>query len=189
MFFGIDVARISYVFIINFFARLISILSSAAAPSEIAAGFSMGIFLGLCPSLALSILAYLLLIIFNVNITTALFALAFFRIVAYAVAPLLHSLGYFVLAGIPVLHGFWTALYNTPFIPFTGYNNTVVMGGLICSLVIFVPCYFLAMKGVIEYRKHYDGLVRRWKVLRIITTSQWYRNFMQFRRLGDKLWS
>ena len=55
-------------------AKLVKILRSAASPNQIAAGFIIGMIIGLTPLWTLhNLILFVLLIILNVNIASALF--------------------------------------------------------------------------------------------------------------------
>ncbi len=175
-------------FVVEFLARLISVLRAAATPGQIGAGFVLGMAMGFTPSTVISVLIVLVLIVFNVNITAALFASALCRVAAYLFDPLFHSLGYFLLAGISGLRPLWTLMYNTAFVPFTGFNNSVVMGGGAISLLLALPAYLGVRHGVIVYRERYDERVRNSKVVRVIQASALYKWYHVLRRIGDRLW-
>ena len=49
--------------------------------------------------------------------------------------PVFHSVGYVLLRDLDVLSGFWTFLFNLPIFPLTRFNNTVVLGCFVFSLV------------------------------------------------------
>ncbi len=41
----------------------------------------------------------------------------------------------------------WTAWYNTPLLPYTNFNNTIVLGSVVAWVVLAVPIYFAAKWG------------------------------------------
>jgi uncharacterized protein (TIGR03546 family) len=175
-------------FLLDFLARVVAVLRAAATPAQIAAGFVLGMAIGFTPSIAIAVLIALLLIVFNVNLTAAFLAIAVFRAIAWLFDPLLHWLGYTVLVDLSILRPLWTALYDTPFVAFTGYNNTVVMGGLVLSTVCAVPVYTWVRRSIVVYRERYDEKVKRSKVVRIIRATPVYRWYEHLRRIGDELW-
>jgi len=172
---------------IQFLSKLIKILRSAASPSQIAGGFILGFLIGMSPSL-LSLLNFFLIfliIILNVNIATALFAFAIFSAFAYLMDPVFHSLGYTLLADAETLKGMWTFMYNAPFIPFTRFNNTVVMGSLTVSLLLLFPLFYLVKKFIINYREKYEPKVKNWKWIKLLKSSQIYKMYERLKFLGD----
>ena len=43
------------------------------------------------------------------------------------------------LLGAPSLRPLWTSWYNTPLVPYTNFNNTVVLGSVVAWLVLAHP--------------------------------------------------
>lgn len=173
--------------IFEFLARLVAVLRAAATPAQIGAGFALGMVIGLVPSLPLTFAGALALIVLNVNLTAAFLAMALFGALAWLGDPLFHSLGYFLLVDLSSLRTLWVQLYNTPFIPYTGFNNTVVLGSLLTGLILAVPAFVLAKRGVIVYRRDYDEKVVNLKVIRYLRTTIIYRWYVKLTRLGEKL--
>jgi uncharacterized protein (TIGR03546 family) len=78
------------------------------------------------------------------------------------------------------LRPLWTSLYNTPLVPYTNFNNTVVLGSLVSWLVLAVPIFFAARYGVARYRATLGERVRHSRLYKAVTASQaynWYRLF------------
>ncbi len=174
-------------FVIQFISKFIKILRSAASPSQIAGGFILGMTLGLLPSLInpLSILIVLLIIILNVNLATAIFSYAIFSAIAYLADTLFHSVGYVVLVDFTAIRGLWTTLYNSPFVPYTGFNNTLMMGSLLISIILLYPMFLLIKKSIIAYREKYEPKVQNWKWIKLIKSSQLYNFYERLKFLGD----
>jgi uncharacterized protein (TIGR03546 family) len=85
-------------------------------------------------------------------------------------------LGYAFLSA-PALAPLWTELYNTPVLPWTGFNNTVLLGGLIFGLVMFVPIYIYAKKGAVVYNERFKVKVMNSKLAKGLKGSwlmDWY---------------
>jgi len=172
---------------IQLVSKFIKILRSAASPSQIAGGFILGFLLGMSPSLLslLNLFIILLIIILNVNLATALFAFALFSAFAYLMDPVFHSLGFALLVDVEGLKSFWAFLYNAPFVPFTRFNNTVVMGSLSISLVLLFPLYYFTKRFVVTYREKYEPRVKTWKWVKLLKSSQIYQMYERLKFLGD----
>jgi uncharacterized protein (TIGR03546 family) len=172
---------------LQFISKLIKILRSAASPSQIAGGFILGFIIGMSPSVfsLFNFFLIFLIIILNVNIATALFSFALFAAISYLVDPVFHSLGYLMLADLQGLKGLWTFMYNAPFIPYTRFNNTVVMGSLTVSLLLIFPLFYLVKKFVINYREKYEPKVKNWKWIKFLKSSQIYQMYERLKFLGD----
>ena len=90
------------------------------------------------------------------------------------------SVGMLALLEAPGLRGMWTAWYNTPLLPYTNFNNTVVLGSVVGWLLLTVPIFFAARYGVARYRATIGERVRQSRLYKAITASQvynWYRLF------------
>ncbi len=174
-------------FVIQYISKLIKILRSGASPAQIAGGFILGMMLGLSPSFftLTNLFLILLLIILNVNLATAIFSYAIFSGVAYLLDPLAHSLGYHLLVKTGALRSLWTSLYNSPLVPFTRFNNTVVMGSFVISLLLLLPLYFLSKYAVVQYRKKLEPKVQNWKFMKLLKSSQIYQLYEKVKLIGE----
>jgi uncharacterized protein (TIGR03546 family) len=56
-----------------------------------------------------------------------------------------------------------------PFVPFTGFNNTLVAGGLVAGIVLWIPVYFLIRPLVPFYRKSLGPKIKNLKLVQNIT--------------------
>jgi len=163
------------VLLLKFLSKLILILREGASPAQIAGGLTLGMSLGLMPLLNLySFFILLLLLLLNVNLSIAIFSWTVFGLFSYLLDPIFHDIGYFFLVEVPSLRNFWTTLYNIPIIPFTHFNNTVVLGSFIVSLVLSIPLFLLARIGVIQYRTQLDTKIQKLKIVQMIKASKLY---------------
>ncbi len=172
--------------IIKLLGKLLKALRSDASPKQIAGGFVLGMILGLTPFWSLhNLIVILLIILVRVNISIAIFSFLVFSSIAYLVDPLFHNLGYFILVDVTFLRGLWIALYNIPILALSNFNNTVVMGSLIVSLLLIFPMYPLTEKGVVLYRERIDSKVQKWKITKIMKSSKIYTIYTKIRKFGD----
>ncbi len=159
----------------KFFNNTIKILRSDDSPNQIAMGFALGMILGFTPFRTLhNMLIILILIIFNINLGSALFSFAIFSGFAYLFDPLFHNFGYYLLMDVQWLHGLWTALYQFPIVALSRYNNTVVTGSFVISIIIFIPVFLFAKYFVLYYRQHLDPIIEKSKIVKIIKASKFY---------------
>jgi uncharacterized protein (TIGR03546 family) len=75
----------------------------------------------------------------------------------------------------------WTSLYNTPIVPLTNFNNTVVLGSLVFALLAFLPLFLAARYGVTRYRATVGERVRQSKWYRALTATKVYNVYRMFR--------
>ena len=168
-------------------AKLVKVLRSGEDPRQIAAGFMLGMMLGLLTFKTLIAAPLLLiLILFNVNLASAIIGLFIFRIIGYFADPLLHSLGYRVLVDYPGLHGFWKTLASMRVVPFTRFNNTLIMGRLIIAVVLAFPLFWGVKRLIIAYREGYQEKVQDWKIIKILKGSALFRFLSGVEKLGGR---
>lgn len=173
-------------FILEFLAKLFKILRSEASPNQIAAGFVLGMIIGLTPFLTLhNLIIIVLIIIVKVNIGMAIFAFVIFSGVAYLLDPLFHDLGYFLLVDVTALKGLWTALYNFPLVALSRYNNTVVIGSLAVTLILIIPMFPFARYFVKVYRAKIDPRLQKLKIVQIVKGSKFYSIYEKIRGVGN----
>ena len=138
---------------VKWIASLIVAINANNRAGEIAAGVSCAVLLALIPAgnllwFALFVVTFLL----KINIAGELLFLALFKLLAPLADGLLHRLGALIL-NQPALAGGFTAAYNLPVLPLSRFNNTVVMGGLIAGLLLWIPVFLLFRWLVILYRR------------------------------------
>ncbi|NLT49573.1 MAG: TIGR03546 family protein [Ignavibacteria bacterium] len=162
-------------FTIKFLAKLFSILRSGASPAQISWGIVFGMIMGLTPVLSLhNLVLVFLMIIFEINISMALFSMAIFSGIAYIFDPYFHSLGYYILVDVGSMQETWNNFYNIPILALSRFNNTIVMGSLAASLALVIPVFFLGKQFVVVYRTKVDPYVEKWKVMKMIKSSKFY---------------
>jgi uncharacterized protein (TIGR03546 family) len=163
-------------------SKLVSILRSADSASGIAWGFALGAVLGLTPFLGLHTAVVVLLIcVLRVNAAAALLAWLLFGAVAWALDPVFHALGFFALTGIPAAEPLWTDLYNAPLAPLTRFNNTVMMGSLIVSLLLLIPNFLLFRAFVLRYRESWNAKIQKWRVVQALKASGAVQTLLRIR--------
>jgi uncharacterized protein (TIGR03546 family) len=74
----------------------------------------------------------------------------------------------------------WTALANTPGVPLTNFNNTIVLGSVVVWIVAWLPVFFLARWLVATYRATVFERLKRTKVFKAVTASKLYNLYRVF---------
>ena len=162
----------------------IRLLHSETDPRQISLGFALGMIPGFTPFKSLHNLVVLFaLFFFRVNIGAAMLAWAVFSILAFALDPLFHRFGLFLLTGVTSLQGLWTALYNAPLVPYTRFNNSVLMGSLIFSLLAFYPVYWGGKLMVVKYRETVMERLNRLKIVQVFRASDLYKWYSRYSKL------
>ena len=172
--------------ILKIIGKFIKVLRSSAAPAQIAWGFALGSIIGLTPLRNLhNLLVVILIVILNVNISAAMLAFLVYSLFAWLLDPLFHSIGYVVLVNIAALQPLWTSLYNATIAPFMRFNNTVVMGSVLFSLIALAPNYFAFKWFVKRYRESWSEKIKKWKITKMMMGSKIVKYYLKIRDLGE----
>jgi uncharacterized protein (TIGR03546 family) len=149
--------------------KLIVALNGNAKRSQIAAGFAWGLLLGLVPvGNFFWIVLFLVSFFFKHNHGSKLLAMVIVKLLSPLIAPPLDLLGWEVLH-IESLEPLYTSWYNMPFVPFTRFNNTLVAGGLVGGIVLFIPAFIVFFGLVALYRKTIARKLRESKLVKGIS--------------------
>ena len=167
--------------LIKLIQSLFGALHSEGTPGQLAAGIVLGAFLGLTPLFNLhNAVVFALLVLLNVSFAGGLLGWALFVPVGFLLDPLFDWIGHSLLLA-PSLRGLWTSMYNTPIVPLTNFNNTVVLGSFVFALLSAVPFFLLLRWAVARYRVTVGERVRQSKFYKAVTASKVYNVYKLFR--------
>ncbi len=168
-------------------AQLLAVLNSETHPGQISLGFCFAMVAGLTPFLSLhNLLVLLLVLVIRVNLSAFLLGLPLFSGMAFGLDPLFHRIGLAALTN-GSLEGLWTALYNSTLWRLEHFNNSIVMGSLLFSLVSFVPLYLLSNVAIRRYRAHVLAWVEKTRVMQFLKASRFYNLYQSFSGMGGGL--
>lgn len=160
--------------------NLIRLLHSDTGQNQVASGLAFGVFLGFAPFLSIqTFLVLLITFIFRVQLGAVFISAFFFKFIAYLMDPVADPLGRTLLEN-PSLRPLWTFMYNVPLLPMTRFNNSIIMGSLVISLILCPVLFVVFRKLVIQYQ---STLVRRleatraWKVFKATKFYLWYKKY------------
>jgi uncharacterized protein (TIGR03546 family) len=160
------------------------LLNSDTGNVSLAAGMTCGFILGMTPVLSLhSLLIFLIIFFFRIQIGAAFATAFFFKFVAFLLDPVFHSVGSYLLE-MKSLEPFLTQLFNMPIIPYTRFNNSIVMGSAVITFSL-APFVFIASQIFIN--KYRESIVARfqttkfWKVVQTTKLYQWYYKYDQYK--------
>jgi uncharacterized protein (TIGR03546 family) len=160
---------------------IIKTLHSAGTPGQVAAGMALGSAMGLTPILSLhNLVIFSLLVLLNVSFGGGMLGWALFVPIGFLLDPLFDKIGLSLLTA-PSLRPLWTDWTNTPILPFTNFNNTIVLGSFVSWVVLAIPIFFAARYGVARYRATVGERVRQSRFYKAITASQAYNVYKMFR--------
>jgi len=149
-------------------AKLILALNGNVSKSQLAAGFAWGALLGLIPmGNFFWIVLFLVSFFFSHNHGSKIFSMAIIKLISPLIVMGVDFVGWQVLH-IEALRPLFTTMYNMPFVPFTKFNNTLVAGGIVSGIVLWLPVFFLFLAIIPIYRNNIAPKIRNSKVVRTI---------------------
>lgn len=157
--------------------QLIKGLTAETTPAQIGAGITIGFLIGLMPKATLT--AQLLIVVLmatRVNIPMGMLAVLAVSLLNPLLDKVTDPIGYALLTS-EALRPFWTKLYNMPVMPWTGFNNTVVPGGLALGAVLAAPVYFAGRSFGVFYNEKLRERVTGSKLVKGLKASwlfDWY---------------
>jgi uncharacterized protein (TIGR03546 family) len=161
----------------------IKLLNSDTGNISLAAGMTCGFILGMTPTLSLhSLVVILILFFFRIQIGAALIMAFFFKFVAFILDPLFHIVGSKFLQ-MESLHGVFTTLYNMPLVPYTRFNNSIVMGSAVVTFTLSPIVFIASQYFIVKYRQVVVARFKTtkiWKAVEATKFYQWYYKYDQY---------
>ncbi|MCL2602141.1 MAG: TIGR03546 family protein [Treponema sp.] len=149
-------------------AKLIVALNTNLGRDQIAAGFAWGLLVGLIPAGNIFwIVLFAASFFFKHHHWSKMLVMVILQLVSAAVVPLVDSIGWEILY-IGALQPFFTALYNMPFMPLTRFNNTLVAGGIVSGVVLWLPAFFLMYALIPLYRNKFAARIKNSKLVQSV---------------------
>lgn len=163
--------------------QFLKLLNSDTGTLQIAAGIAAGFVLGMTPAFSLqTVLIFVCIFLFRIQIGAAFLAAFFFKFIAFLLDPAFDAVGFWVL-NLPSLQSFFTSLYNMPIVPFTRFNNTIVMGSGVISILLSPVVFFISLFVVKQYRVQIYEKLKKTKFSKLIQATslyKWYYKYNEF---------
>ncbi len=155
-------------FILKQIVKFLSVLNSNKKPDELAGGMAFAFLLALIPAGNLTWWFILFFTYFlKVNFGIEMLFLLIFKLIVFVVAGPQNVLGVWILSQ-PSLQGIFTSWSNIPIVPFTRFNNGLVMGGFVAGVLLWAPMFFLFKSLVEVYRKKLQNKFANSKFIKAI---------------------
>lgn len=158
----------------------LKMLNSETGQNQIAAGIAAGFILGMTPLLSLqSLLIFAFIFVFRIQAGAAFTAAFFFAFIGWALDPVFHLIGSAVLE-TPSLQGVFTTLYNLPLVPLTRFNNSIVMGSAVVTIIASPLVFWLSRLLIVKYREIFVTKFKQtkfWKAIQATSLYQWYYTY------------
>ncbi|MEL3908791.1 MAG: TIGR03546 family protein [Treponemataceae bacterium] len=129
-----------------------SSLNRNAHPGDIAHAVALGLMLAILPkdnTLWIALFAFSIFI--RMNKGAFFLSFIFLGFITPFWDVLIERLGFWVLS-LPFLQNFYAMLDKIPFVGLTKFYNTMVAGGLLLGLILYIPVYILTRLLVRLYR-------------------------------------
>lgn len=158
----------------------LKLLNSETGHNQLAAGIAAGFILGMSPMLSLqAMLVLMVILLFRVQMGAAFLAAFFFAFLHWCLDPVFHSIGSAAL-GAESLKGLWTTLYNMPLVPLTRFNNSIVMGAGIVTIIASPFVFFISGVLIVKYRQTVVERFKQtkfWKAVKATSLYSWYYTY------------
>ena len=144
---------------------VVRLLSDTTSSPQLAYGFALGMLIGLVPKANLiALILSTVLVATRANLGAAALGTVIFSWLGMVLDPLSHQIGLGLLTW-GMLEPMWTSLYGLPLIPWTHFNNTVVLGSLLLGASLFFPVYFFSRLAIDRYRPQVEEFITKHRVL------------------------
>ncbi len=166
--------------IIKQFINFVKLLHSENGTKQIAWGLTLGVILGFSPFFSLqTFFVFLILFAFRVQIGAAFLSAFVFKFIAYLIDPAANLLGKWALED-QTLRPIWTMLYNMPIIPYTRFNNSIIIGSFLFAVLLSPFFYFGFIKLIQKYRttivQKFESS-KAWKAFKSTRFYIWYSKY------------
>lgn len=173
--------------LIKTFAKFLNLLNSETSPSQISAGFCFGMIVGLSPFFTWhNLIVFFVVALLRVNFSMFFMSTALFAILGFFLDPLFDAFGYWILVDLSFLRSLWVSISSAPILPFFRLNNTVVIGSLALSLILFIPGFFCFRFAIIQYRSRWKAKIASSKFMKALKGTKFYGFYEKYRSLKAK---
>ncbi|MBO4758610.1 MAG: TIGR03546 family protein [Spirochaetaceae bacterium] len=144
---------------LKYFIKMLKALNANSHPGELAHAFAFGLLLGFLPKTsALWYIIFIISLFLRINKGFFFISIILGSLLAPLFDPLFDNIGYFVLT-LPQLASLFRSWLDIPFVAFTRFNNSIVAGSLVFSIIAYIPFYILARLFVSLWRKTLQPLL------------------------------
>jgi uncharacterized protein (TIGR03546 family) len=148
-------------------------LVAESTPGQLALGFALGVLIGFVPKgNLLALVLGIILAASRANLGIAAATILVVSFISPFFDPLSHQIGTWLLAH-PSLTSVWTELYNTPVMPWTAFNNSIVLGSFIVGVAALYPAYRLSRPVFEKYSEKLTVWAKRFWLTRLLMGVEW----------------
>ena len=143
-------------------------LITEATPNQLAWGFALGVLIGLVPKGNLIAISLgIILAASRANLGVAAATILACSFLSPMLDPASDVVGGWLLSH-PDLQSMWTSLYNKPLMPWTDFNNTVVLGSLTIGVLALYPLYRISHLAFDRYVERVSNWAKKFWLVRVL---------------------
>lgn len=166
---------------------ILKLLNSETSPIQMGAGIAFGMILGLTPLMSLhNLVIFLLVCLLRVNFSMFFLSWGWFSVLGFLLDPIFDGVGYWALVDLKSMRPFWIQITSGAIWPFFRFNNTIVMGSLLVSLILLIPVWILSIFLVKAYRAHWREQIRDSKFMKVLKATPLYGLYDKYQNLRQK---
>lgn len=160
-------------FLIRPFRMMLKAVLGEAKAGQLALGFAFGLWIGMVPKGNLTaVFLGVVMATTRANLGIATATILITSLASMGLDPVFDSVGSFLLS-LPSLQRFWTQLYNMPVAPWTGFNNSIVLGSFLVGLLLVFPSYHYSKPWLKKYSEVVGKWARRYWLTRLLMGVEW----------------
>ena len=137
-------------------------------PTQIGWGIALGMAVGIVPKD--NLLAFglgIVLFAANVNLPAGMLSALAFSVLGSFLDSTADRIGTFVLTNA-TLQPYWTTLYEQPLVPWTKFNNTIVMGQFLLAIALLYPVYLGGYKVAEKYVPKIEEKLKKYRLYHLL---------------------
>jgi uncharacterized protein (TIGR03546 family) len=151
---------------LKYIIKLVKSLNSNAHPGEIAHACAFGALLGLMPKdNALWWLIFIFTLFMRINKGSYFIFIIIGSLLAPHLDGFFDSFGYLILM-LPQCTSLFSKWLDIPFVSFTKFNNTIVMGSFLTGIITYIPIYIILRLFVMVWRKYIASALSNSKIVK-----------------------
>jgi len=158
---------------------LLKSLSNETSPWQLAFAVCFAMIFALLPFFTLlSVIVLFVLLSFRLNLAMFLLSAGFFKIFVILIDPIMIQFGEAVLAS-QSLKSVFDMAFNNDVLRLFHFNQTLVMGSMLTSFILFVPVLFLSKFLIVRYRSHLLTRLNKLHLVQMLKASSALRWFIK----------
>lgn len=149
------------------------------SPKQLAWGFALGAMIGLIPKgnlLAIGLMTAVCAC--RVNLASVGLGAFVFSWIGVLTDPLTHRWGLHLLQQ-ESLHSTWVYLYDLPVVPWTRFNNTVVLGSFLLGLMVVLPLFLVTYPVAKRWQPPLADRLRKYRLIKWLLGGADYTSRLQ----------